>query len=613
VLTATLVAAAVGVWMAERARVLEAFASRAAAFVAGVEADLAERLRKGREDVLFLARSAQARAAVGGRAEDLHALEELLLAYSETRRDVFQARLISPDGRERVRIERGGARPFATHELQSKVQRPYFQDAIRLSAGQVYVSPLDLNVERGRIERPLLPTVRFATTVWDPAGRLGGVLVINQHGRPLLDLVARARPRIAGTLVLVDADGTYLSHPDALREWGGPAMLGTGHGLGRDFPGLAAAADDDTVWRGAGLLAARSPTRGEPPALRLILVAGERQALAAEARELLPFALGVSGATLLFATILMALWRQGRLAAELSRERVMRQELASREARLRDVQERLVATARLAALTESAATLAHELRNPLGAIIHATAQLRRTEGLDDDGRKLMQIVLAEGERLERTVSEFLALARRPAPRPESVDLGATARDVVALASHEPSLRDGMEISADVSSGVPAVTADPDEVRQILWNLLLNAGAATRTAGGHAVRVRVQRSDLGGAPAACIEVEDEGPGPPGEAASGTRAGLGLIVAAGIAARQGGHFEIVAREGKRGSCGAARIAPSWTRRSATFRPRYTRARCATACAPRAGNPPDDPPRCCSASTSRAAVRRSSAAER
>lgn len=564
VLTATLVAAAVGVWRRERGRVLDAFAGRAAAFVAGVEADVAERLHNGREDVLFLARSAQARNAVGGRPEDLSALEDLLVAYADTRRDVFQARLISLDGRERVRIERAEERVFASRQLQSKAERPYFQDAIHLPVGQVYASPLDLNVERGRIERPLRPTVRFATGVWDRQDHLGGVIVLNREGRPLLDVVVRARGRIAGTLVLVDADGTYLAHPEVAREWGGAAMLGSGHGLRRDFPALAASTSAKPVWRGAWLIAARSPSRHEAPALRVILVATERQALAAEARELLPFALGTGGATLLFATILMALWRHGRLAAELSRERVLRQELASREVRLREMQERLVATARLATLTESAATLAHELRNPLGAIIHATAQLRRTERLDDDGQKLMQIVLHESERLERTVSDFLALARRPAPRPESVDLAATARDVVALASHEPSLGNGMEISADLSDIVPAVTADPDEVRQILWNLLLNAGAATRRAGGRAVRVRVRRAHLGGSPAAAIEIEDEGPGPPADAAGGTRAGLGLIVAAGIAARQGGHFEIVPRQGARGACArvvlpATRVAP------------------------------------------------------
>jgi signal transduction histidine kinase len=435
-------------------------------------------------------------------------------------------------------------------ELQSKAERPYFQEAIRMPPGRVYVSPLDLNVERGRIERPLRPTVRFASTIDDGDGRPGGLVVINQDGRPLIDVVERARGRVAGTLMLVDPEGTYLSHPDRAREWGGKDMLGTGAGLRADHPRLAGARGP--IWRGSGEQAALSPPAGEVPGFRVILVATDRQALGAEARELLPFGLGVTAAALLFATILLALWRQGRLAEELGRERVLRQELAVRETRLRDMQERLVATARLAALTESAATLAHELRNPLGAIVHAAAQLRGADRLGEDDRTLLRIVLAEGERLERTVGEFLALARRPAARPENVDLGATTRDVVALAAHEPSLLDGMAISADVSQSVPSVTADPDEVRQILWNLLLNAGAATRTAGGRSIHVRVRRSELSGVPAAAIEVEDEGPGPPGEAAAGTRAGLGLIVAAGIAARQGGTFEIRPRSDARGAC-------------------------------------------------------------
>jgi len=71
--------------------------------------------------------------------------------------------------------------------LQSKKDRYYFKDSIGLNAGEVYISPLDLNMEFGEIEQPLKPMIRFSTPVVDNNGITQGIIVLNYLGPDLLD------------------------------------------------------------------------------------------------------------------------------------------------------------------------------------------------------------------------------------------------------------------------------------------------------------------------------------------------------------------------------------------------------------------------------------------
>jgi two-component system sensor histidine kinase PilS (NtrC family) len=212
----------------------------------------------------------------------------------------------------------------------------------------------------------------------------------------------------------------------------------------------------------------------------------------------------------------------------------------------------LVASARLAALSQSAATLAHELRNPLGAIINSAGLLRSDRGMEADNRKLMEIIVAEGQRLDRAVSKFLGLVRRPRSRPAAVDLAKLVRDVVALARHDRAF-DGANIRLEsaLRSGVPHVHADPDELQQVVWNLLRNAAQATERAGGSSVTITVRCE----AETVVLELADEGPGPPEPHKDGEPpphgTGLGLIVVAGVVAQNGGRFELVPRIDRQGA--------------------------------------------------------------
>ena len=83
-----------------------------------------------------------------------------------------QLRFIGAEGKERVRINYNDGIPYivASETLQDKSGRYYFTDSIALRPGDIYISPLDLNIEHGQIEVPIKPMIRFATVVPDENG-----------------------------------------------------------------------------------------------------------------------------------------------------------------------------------------------------------------------------------------------------------------------------------------------------------------------------------------------------------------------------------------------------------------------------------------------------------
>ncbi len=133
-----------------------------------------------------------------------------------------QIRLLDAGGREVVRVDHNGGAPAVTpeDELQDKGGRYYFTDAFALEPGQLYVSPFDLNVENGAIERPFKPMIRLATPVAGTRGRKAGVVVLNYMGRQLLDDLDRLSRSSSGTVFLVDQSGYFLRGPDPGWEWG---------------------------------------------------------------------------------------------------------------------------------------------------------------------------------------------------------------------------------------------------------------------------------------------------------------------------------------------------------------------------------------------------------
>jgi len=133
-----------------------------------------------------------------------------------------QLRLIGEDGREALRINYNDGDPSAVPvaRLQSKVGRYYFRMALPLQRNQIYVSPIDLNLEHGRIEKPWKPVLRMVTPVFDESGDRRGTLILNYLAGSLFERLESLATQAPGWTGLVNHGGFYLEGPDAERSWG---------------------------------------------------------------------------------------------------------------------------------------------------------------------------------------------------------------------------------------------------------------------------------------------------------------------------------------------------------------------------------------------------------
>jgi PAS domain S-box-containing protein len=169
---------------------------------------------------------------------------------------------------------------------------------------------------------------------------------------------------------------------------------------------------------------------------------------------------------------------------------------------LKRLQQELVATQSLAAVGELAATVAHEIKNPLAGISGAIQILADGTPPEDPRRGVMKDVLDQIERLDRTVRDLLNFARPAVPAKEDVDLGDSLQRAWALLSAQPAAA-SIRFSLEGGAGV-RIQADPHLLHQVWLNLFQNAIEAMPKGGDLWVRVRDMSS-------ARVEVTDSGQG------------------------------------------------------------------------------------------------------
>lgn len=151
--------------------------------------------------------------------------------------DYSQIRFIDAEGRERIRVDQDGdtIRIARADQLQDKSTRYYIQALRRLAAQQIYVSPMDLNVEHGHIELPYLPMIRLGLTVTDARGQRRGYLLINYRAELLLDKL-RNLTDTGHSLWLLDDRGDWLLGPSAEDAWSGQLPERQARGFARQHP-----------------------------------------------------------------------------------------------------------------------------------------------------------------------------------------------------------------------------------------------------------------------------------------------------------------------------------------------------------------------------------------
>ncbi|MCG8357913.1 MAG: PAS-domain containing protein [Kiloniellales bacterium] len=239
-----------------------------------------------------------------------------------------------------------------------------------------------------------------------------------------------------------------------------------------------------------------------------------------------------------------------------------RREVEEEMARQREL---LHQSEKLSALGELLAGVAHELNNPLSVLVGQAALLRETSK-DEATAKRAEKIGNAAERCARIVRTFLAMARQRPGQVKAVDLNEIIVSALEVTAY--SLRSsGVEVTLNLDEALPRITADGDQLRQVVTNLVVNADHALQDVTG-ARKLSISSELRRGKGQAVIEVKDNGPGIPPELrrrifeplfttkATGSGTGIGLALCHRIIEAHGGTIALESQAGQ-GACFSIRL--------------------------------------------------------
>src|SRR5713226_3772288 len=212
---------------------------------------------------------------------------------------------------------------------------------------------------------------------------------------------------------------------------------------------------------------------------------------------------------------------------------------------LRTAQEQLLQSEKMSAVGQLIAGVAHELNNPLTAIL-GYAQLLESEGLNDRASDFVRKLFKQAQRTHRVVQNLLSFARQRTPQKQEVDIRKVLEETLALRDYDLKVNN-ITLERDLEPDLPAVNGDPHQLEQVFLNIINNAVDAILEAGqGGTLKVRV--SNQNGHVSA--EFRDSGPGIKDPKrifdpfyttkSVGKGTGLGLSICYGIVKEHGGDI-------------------------------------------------------------------------
>jgi two-component system sensor histidine kinase PilS (NtrC family) len=155
--------------------------------------------------------------------------------------------------------------------------------------------------------------------------------------------------------------------------------------------------------------------------------------------------------------------------------------------KFKEMEEEMKRVDKMAAVGVLAAGMAHEIRNPLASLSGSIQLLKSELSLDDHQQHLMEISLRESERLNALITDFLLFAQPPQSRKILYPIRRILEETIDLFTHSPSFHDGIHIRRPSSREEIHASFDPDQMKQVFWNLFINASQSMPNGG----EIRVQ--------------------------------------------------------------------------------------------------------------------------
>lgn len=466
-------------------------------------------------------------------------LERDYAAFARAYPYIYQVRFIAADGHEVVRIDRRDGRIYTVpeNELQDKSGRYYMHEGLEHEPGQVYVSPLDLNIEHGVVEKPERPVIRFATPIVDRKGVKRGLLVINLHAAFVLGQIQEMAGGRSGVAYLFDRSGFFLARSADAAEAESFSMQSvealTPH-IPRSLLARIISRDRGTELLGESIIAYAPIGIGQTLSDRSDSSMDWSIALSFPSKRLFE---AVFNLYLLYAVLALTLVgtmiagfllsrhllrplellrreveeiAEGRFShrveirgsdeiadlgrrfnsmaarleqsyraledrkGELEKEVQMRTaELEREQQERRELDRQMFQVEKMTTMGEIAMGLAHEIGNPLAGM-KAVAQMLLEEDLTPRQREYLERIENEVNRLSEFLRTFHGFSAPQEFHPAACRLEQILEDVL-LWTRKEAKSHGVTIDfGSCSAGVPALWADANRLKQVLLNLVINA-------------------------------------------------------------------------------------------------------------------------------------------
>jgi two-component system NtrC family sensor kinase len=470
----------------------------------------------------------------------------------------------APAGRRGTRAGQAEARALERRiaELEAQLTAARVSD----EAKSQRMARLEAQIEANRAIQPASPSGRL-----DMLLSLSAALLVTHEVEAIIHLVVEESvkrfPGVSGALLYLVHQPTQLLELRAASA--GPAprtVIQPGRGVaGRAFlaprsmlvggPELEAALDELEPAQIAAIAqlaqpwppvsALLAPLRFESQRLGALVLYGGTHAHLFVPRDL-PFVQALADLTAVAIVETTQRERAARLQRDLDKSESRH---AETQARLNAAQAQLLQSAKLAAVGELAASVAHEINNPLYAARNSLYLVEQDLPPDSPQRPFLEIAQTELGRIAGIITRMRDFYRPSRAELEPVDLNAILAGTIELI--QTHLRHGqVAIVADMAPNLPPVTAHADQMRQVFLNMMLNACDAMTNGGTLRIATRWQAQADGGD--VVVEIGDTGVGITAEhrahlfepfyttKANGT--GLGLAISGHIVTQHGGHIAV-----------------------------------------------------------------------